>query len=91
MPRLDMVTGLYHLTRLDEGAIGELAASTSDEAEQGVYSSPAEAQMAVDRGALVVQAKIKVRLTQQRPPRDIESELFPEAGTTVTAGPRRRR
>ena len=56
MPRLDMVTGLYHLTRLDEGAIGELEASTSEEAEQGVYSSPAEAQMAVDRGALVVQA-----------------------------------
>jgi DNA-directed RNA polymerase subunit beta' len=78
MPRLDMVTGLYHLTRLDEGATGELKASDGEGAEQGVYSSPAEAQMAVDRGALVVQAKIKVRLTQQRPPRDLESELFPE-------------
>ena len=34
--------------------------------------------MAVDRGALSVQAQIKVRLTQQRPPRDLENELFPE-------------
>ncbi len=78
MPRLDMVTGLFHLTRLDEGVTGELVAPTNDEAEQGVYSSPAEAQMAVDRGALSVQAQIKVRLTQQRPPRDLENELFPE-------------
>ncbi|WP_407810545.1 hypothetical protein, partial [Staphylococcus aureus] len=40
MPRLDMVTGLFHLTRLDEGVTGELVAPTNDEAEQGVYSSP---------------------------------------------------
>ncbi|MCR8691267.1 DNA-directed RNA polymerase subunit beta' [Rhodococcus rhodochrous] len=78
MPRLDMVTGLFHLTRLVEDAPGAYRAATADEPEQGVYSSPAEAQMAVDRGVLSVQAPIKVRLTQLRPPRDVESELFPE-------------
>ncbi|MBH0118551.1 DNA-directed RNA polymerase subunit beta' [Rhodococcus sp. NPDC003382] len=78
MPRLDMVTGLFHLTRLVEDAVGAYAPATADQPEQGVYSSPAEAIMAVDRGALSVQAPIKVRLTQQRPPREIENELFPE-------------
>ncbi|MFZ2529041.1 MAG: DNA-directed RNA polymerase subunit beta' [Rhodococcus sp. (in: high G+C Gram-positive bacteria)] len=78
MPRLDMVTGLYHLTRLVEDAVGAYAPATADEPEQGVYSSPAEAVMAVDRQVLSVQAPIKVRLTQQRPPREIESELFPD-------------
>ncbi len=78
MPRLDMVTGLFHLTRLVEDAPGAYKAATADEPEQGVYSSPAEAQMAVDRGVLSVQAPIKVRLTQLRPPRDVENELFPE-------------
>ncbi|NEW59608.1 hypothetical protein GV794_28880, partial [Nocardia cyriacigeorgica] len=50
MPRLDMVTGLYYLTRLEEGAKGEYQPATKDAPEQGVYASPAEAQMAVDRG-----------------------------------------
>ena len=36
--------------------------------------------MAVDRGALSVRAKIKVRLTQLRPPADIEAELFGDEG-----------
>ncbi len=78
MPRLDMVTGLFHLTREVEGAIGAYQPAADGQPEQGVYSSPAEAQMAVDRGVLSVQAKIKVRLTHQRPPREIEAELFPE-------------
>ncbi|MFD4181791.1 DNA-directed RNA polymerase subunit beta', partial [Rhodococcus sp. NPDC058514] len=80
MPRLDMVTGLYHLTRLDEGVVGELVAAGKDRPEVGAYSSPAEAIMAVDRGALKVQALIKVRLTTQRPPRELEDELFPDGG-----------
>ncbi|MBP1162613.1 DNA-directed RNA polymerase subunit beta' [Rhodococcus sp. PvR044] len=80
MPRLDMVTGLYHLTRLDEGVVGELVAAGKDRPEVGAYSSPAEAIMAVDRGALKVQAQIKVRLTTQRPPRELEDELFPDGG-----------
>ncbi|MGW6377718.1 DNA-directed RNA polymerase subunit beta' [Rhodococcus sp. NPDC055112] len=80
MPRLDMVTGLYHLTRLDDGVVGELVAAGKDRPEVGAYSSPAEAIMAVDRGALKVQALIKVRLTTQRPPRELEDELFPDGG-----------
>lgn len=78
MPRLDMVTGLYHLTRLVEDAVGAYKHASADEPEQGVYSSPSEAIMAVDRGVLSVQAPIRVRLSQQRPPREIENELFPE-------------
>ncbi|TXG91915.1 DNA-directed RNA polymerase subunit beta' [Rhodococcus rhodnii] len=93
MPRLDMVTGLFHLTRKVDGAVGEYRAATNDEPEFGVYSSPAEAQMAVDLGDLSVQAEIKVRLTDQRPPREVEEELFPEGwvrgeqwSTTTTLG-----
>ncbi|MDG3009161.1 DNA-directed RNA polymerase subunit beta' [Rhodococcus sp. D2-41] len=71
MPRLDMVTGLFHLTREVEGALGE----------GGVYANPAEAIMAVDRGVLSVQATVKIRLSQQRPPADVEAELFPEGWT----------
>ncbi|NED70629.1 DNA-directed RNA polymerase subunit beta', partial [Streptomyces sp. SID10244] len=78
MPRLDMVTGLYYLTTLTDGAAGEYSAANSDDVERGVYSSPAEAIMAVDRGALTVQSAIKVRLTDQRPPADIEAEVFPD-------------
>ncbi len=76
MPRLDMVTGLYFLTTLIEGDTGEFVAATKDGAEQGVYSSPAEAIMAMDRGALSVRAKIKIRLTHLRPPAEIEAQLF---------------
>ncbi|BBY73414.1 DNA-directed RNA polymerase subunit beta' [Mycolicibacterium parafortuitum] len=76
MPRLDMVTGLYYLTTEIDGDKGEFAPAGKDQAETGVYSSPAEAIMAMDRGALSVRAKIKVRLTNQRPPADIEAQLF---------------
>ena len=51
MPRLDMVTGLFFLTTEIDGDTGEGTAAAKDHAETGVYSSPAEAQMAVDRGA----------------------------------------
>ena len=34
--------------------------------------------MALDRGALSVRAKIRVRLTQLRPPAEVEAELFPD-------------
>src|SRR3954454_1548853 len=78
MPRLDMVTGLYFLTTEIPGDIGEYRPAAKDKAEFGVYSSPAEAQMAVDRGVLSVRSKIKVRLTQLRPPVDLEAELFGE-------------
>lgn len=78
MPRLDMVTGLYFLTTEVPGDLGEFTAATSDSPETGTYSSPAEAIMAMDRGALSVRAKIKVRMTRLRPPADVEAQLFPE-------------
>jgi DNA-directed RNA polymerase subunit beta' len=77
MPRLDMVTGLYFLTTEVPGDLGEFTAATNDTPETGTYSSPAEAIMAMDRGALSVRAKIKVRMTRLRPPAEIEAELFP--------------
>ena len=78
MPRLDMVTGLYFLTTEIPGDIGEYTPAAKDQPESGVYSSPAEAIMAVDRGSLSVRSKIKVRLTHLRPPAEIEAELFGE-------------
>ena len=36
--------------------------------------------MALDRGVLSVRSKIRVRLTQLRPPADLEAELFGDAG-----------
>src|SRR5574337_1293957 len=80
MPRLDMVTGLYYLTTEIPGDIGGYTPATEDEPGRGVYSSPAEAIMAVDRGALSVRAKIKVRLSRLRPPAEVETELFGENG-----------
>ncbi|GAB3294589.1 DNA-directed RNA polymerase subunit beta' [Parasphingorhabdus pacifica] len=64
MPRLDMVTGLYHLTRLVEGAQGEGLS----------FSSVGEAIMAYDRGGLDLQAKVKIRLRDVAP----SKELMPE-------------
>ncbi len=78
MPRLDMVTGLYFLTTEIEGDKGEFTPAAKDQPESGVYSSPAEAIMAMDRGALSVRAKMRVRLTQLRPPAEIEAERFPD-------------
>jgi DNA-directed RNA polymerase subunit beta' len=80
MPRLDMVTGLFYLTTEVDGDTGEYRPAAKDQPESGVYASPAEAIMAMDRGALSVRAKIKVRLTQLRPPTDIEAELFGDEG-----------
>ncbi len=80
MPRLDMVTGLYFLTTEVEGDTGEYVPAAKDQPESGVYSSPAEAIMAYDRGALSVRARIKIRLTQLRPPAEFEAELFGDEG-----------
>ena len=80
MPRLDMVTGLYFLTTEIPGDTGTYVAAAKDQPEFGVYSSPAEAIMALDRGALSVRAPIKVRLSRQRPPAELETELFGENG-----------
>src|SRR5690606_21878767 len=60
MPTQDMVIGLYWLTTMKEGALGE----------GRVFGSVAEAQMAFDRRELDIQAKIQVRLRDVLPPRD---------------------
>src|ERR1700754_279130 len=80
MPRLDMVTGLFFLTTEIPGDTGEYQPAAKDKPESGVYAAPAEAIMALDRGALSVRAKIKVRLTQLRPPVELEAELFGDEG-----------
>ncbi len=60
MPTQDMVIGIYCLTRAADGGAGE----------GRVFSSPAEAIMAYDRGELDLQAKVTVRLASLTPPRD---------------------
>jgi len=74
MPRLDMVTGLFHLTRSVDGALGE----------GGVYSTPAEAIMALDRGVLSVQAKVRIRVSDLRPPRAGETDMVEQGWTPGT-------
>ena len=71
---------MFYLTTEVPGATGEYTPAAKDQPETGVYASPAEANMALDRGALSARAKIKVRLTQLRPPADIEADLFGDAG-----------
>ncbi|WP_181780124.1 DNA-directed RNA polymerase subunit beta' [Pseudonocardia pini] len=62
MPRLDMVTGLYHLTRERPDAFGNGQS----------YSSVAEAIMAYDRKSLHLQAPIKIRLPGVAPIAGVE-------------------
>ncbi|MGH3859300.1 DNA-directed RNA polymerase subunit beta' [Actinokineospora sp.] len=57
MPRLDMVTGLYHLTRLKEDGLGAGHA----------FSSPAEAIMAFDRKVVGLQSLVKIRISDRTP------------------------
>ncbi|GIJ44665.1 DNA-directed RNA polymerase subunit beta' [Virgisporangium aliadipatigenens] len=52
MPTQDMVIGLYHLSHMREGVIGE----------GREFSSYAEAQMAFDNKEIHLQAKVKIRL-----------------------------
>ena len=56
MPTQDMIIGIYFLTMLKEGALGEGRA----------FSSVAEALMAFDRNELSLQAKITLRLGRGR-------------------------
>ncbi|NIH82703.1 DNA-directed RNA polymerase subunit beta' [Amycolatopsis viridis] len=65
MPRLDMVTGLFHLTRLDESAVGAGQA----------FSSPAEAIMAFDRKTLGLHAPIKIRIKDRQPNKEQLAQL----------------
>ncbi|ETA66430.1 DNA-directed RNA polymerase subunit beta' [Haloechinothrix halophila] len=65
MPRLDMVTGLFHLTRLDENAPGAGQA----------FASEAEAIMAFDRHLVGLHAPIKIRVKDRQPPKELQPEL----------------
>ncbi|SFM55214.1 DNA-directed RNA polymerase subunit beta' [Pseudonocardia ammonioxydans] len=70
MPRLDMVTGLFHLTRQnDEG-----------EGAGNHYGSSAEAIMAFDRKVLHLQAPIKIRLPGVVPTAGAAGESVTEDG-----------
>jgi DNA-directed RNA polymerase subunit beta' len=64
MPRLDMVTGLFHLTRLKEDGKGTGLA----------FSSPAEAIMAFDREAIDLQALVKIRIADRTPGAGMQPE-----------------
>src|SRR5699024_3551012 len=72
---LDMVTGLYHLTRQVDGAAGE----------GGAFSSVGEAIMAYDRKELALHAKIKIRLQDVVPPEEVTSSEDWEPGQSWTA------
>ena len=52
VPTQDMIIGLHHLTTVREGAVGE----------GRVFSSVAEAIMAMDRNELHLNAKVKIRI-----------------------------
>ncbi|GAB3504831.1 DNA-directed RNA polymerase subunit beta' [Amycolatopsis cihanbeyliensis] len=65
MPRLDMVTGLYHLTRVDENAEGVGQA----------FSSPAEAIMAFDMHKIGLHAPVKIRVSDRQPAKVDEPKL----------------
>jgi DNA-directed RNA polymerase subunit beta' len=64
MPRLDMVTGLFFLTKLKEDGLGAGFA----------YSSTSEAIMAYDRKVIELQSPIKIRLLDRTPARGAEPE-----------------
>jgi DNA-directed RNA polymerase subunit beta' len=66
MPRLDMVTGLFHLTRVNPEGDGAGQA----------YSSAAEAIMAFDRKAVDLQAPIRIRIIERVPAPGEEPEGY---------------
>jgi DNA-directed RNA polymerase subunit beta' len=74
MPSLDMVTGLFFLSRLDSEGLGGGRS----------FSSVSEAQMAYDAGEIHLQAKIGVRLRDDVPPTDWVAPEGWEAGEPFT-------
>ena len=87
MPRLDMVTGLFHLTTLKPEAVGAYTGIDRRRRRARRLLDPVRGQMAVDRGVLSVQAPIKVRLTHQRPPADDRgASCSPRAGSSARRG-----
>ncbi|MGA8247686.1 MAG: DNA-directed RNA polymerase subunit beta' [Nocardioides sp.] len=74
MPTLDMIIGLFFLTTDREGEPGEGRA----------FSSAAEAIMALDRGDISLQSKIKIRFTDIVPPLELELGDDWEEGQAIT-------
>ena len=74
MPTLDMIIGLFFLTTDREGEPGEGRA----------FSSAAEAIMALDRGDISLQSKVKIRFTDIVPPLELELGADWEEGQSIT-------
>jgi DNA-directed RNA polymerase subunit beta' len=63
IPSQDIVLGLYYMTRERAFAKGEYRHNGKD-LPRGVYASPEEVRMAYDHGEVELQARIKVRITE---------------------------
>ena len=74
MPSQDMIIGLFWLTTDREDEPGE----------GRVFSSPAEAIMAYDRGEISLQSRVKVRLDDIVPPLDLELGADWEESRVIT-------
>jgi DNA-directed RNA polymerase subunit beta' len=74
MPSQDMIIGLFWLTTDRENEPGE----------GRVFSSPAEAIMAYDRGEISLQSRVKVRLDDIVPPLDLELGADWEESRVIT-------
>ena len=74
MPTQDMIIGLFFLTTDRDGEPGE----------GRMFSSSAEAIMALDRGEISLQSKVRIRLDGIVPPLDLELGAAWEEGTSLT-------
>ena len=80
MPRLDMVTGLYFLTTHIPAETASTPRRPRTPRSPVCTARRPRPSWRCDRGVLSVRAQIKVRLTQLRPPHEVETELFGENG-----------
>ena len=69
IPTQDMVLGLYYLTQVREGGLGEGRA----------FTSVAEGLMALDQGTLAVQSPIKIRINGETKETTLGRAVFNEA------------
>ncbi len=76
MPSQDMIIGLFWLTTDREDEVGD----------GRVFSSPAEAIMAYDRGEITLQSKVRIRLDDIVPPLEDEAGADWEEGTSGHPG-----
>ena len=77
MPRLDMVTGsVLPDHRWSRATSASTQPAAKDKPERACTARPPRRSWPSTAARCSVRAKIKVRLTQQRPPAEIEAELF---------------